>query len=84
MRKTYAFNGIIIGVLFGILVWAKTNSTVAGIGVAIAASVVCFLIIKGIENAISAGVDRASDAITRKMDESHRNSMSNSSRNGQH
>ena len=84
MRKTYAFNGIILGVLFGIFVWAKTNSTVAGIGVAIAASVVCFLIIKGIENAISAGVDRASDAITRKMDESHRNNMSNSSRNGQH
>lgn len=84
MRKTYAFNGIIIGVLFGILVWAKTNSSVAGIGVAIAVSVVAFLIIKGIENAISAGVDKASEAITRKMDESQRNSMSNSSRNGQH
>ena len=84
MRKTYAFNGIIIGVLFGILVWAKTNSSVAGIGVAIAVSVVAFLIIRGIENAISAGVDKASEAITRKMDESHRNSMSNSSRNGQH
>lgn len=72
MRKTYAYNGIIIGMLLGIGAWAMTGSGVAGIAVAIVGSVVSFLVIRGIENALYKGAEKAGEAITRKLDEAHR------------
>ena len=47
MRKTYAYNSIIIGVLVGLLAWASTENVV---------------IIRIIEKAIGKGVDAAADA----------------------
>lgn len=73
MRKTYAYNGIIFGVLIGILLWASTENEVLGIVGAVVGSIVCFLIIRGIENLIYSGVNKASSAITRKLDEAHKN-----------
>ena len=64
MRKTYAYNGIILGVLLGIVAGAYTDSVVLGVIAAIGASVICFLVIRAIENAISRGVDAASDKIS--------------------
>ena len=55
MRKTYAYNGIILGVLLGIVAGAYTDSVVLGVIAAIGASVVCFLVIRAMENAISRG-----------------------------
>ena len=71
MRKTYAYNGITIGLLLGLAAWAATQNVAIGIVAAIAASVVGFLVIRGIENAIYKGAQKAGEAITRKMDESH-------------
>lgn len=73
MRKTYAYNGITLGILFGIAAWAATSNGAVGIAVAIGGSIVCFLIIKAIENAIYKGAEKAGEAITRKLDESHKN-----------
>ena len=49
MRKTYAYNSIIIGALLGITVGASTKNVVLGIVVGLAVSVVGFIIIKLIE-----------------------------------
>lgn len=62
MRKTYAYNSIIIGVLLGLLAYLKTENLVLGILACVAVSVVGFVIIKAIENAIGKGVDAAADA----------------------
>ena len=36
MRKTYAYNGITLGILFGIAAWAATSNGAVGIAVAVA------------------------------------------------
>ncbi|MCR4702964.1 MAG: hypothetical protein K5665_04775 [Saccharofermentans sp.] len=73
MRKTYAYNGITLGILFGIAAWAATSNGAVGIAVAVAGSVICFIVIRAIENAIYKGAEKAGEAITRKLDESHKN-----------
>lgn len=59
MRKTYAYNSIIIGALLGITVGASTKSVVWGIVVGLAVSVVGFIIIKLVENALYAAANKA-------------------------
>lgn len=61
MRKTYAYNSIIIGALLGITVGASTESVVLGIVVGLAVSVVGFIIIKLIENALYAAANKATN-----------------------
>ncbi len=73
MRKTYAYNGIIIGALLGLLAWATTENTAIGVVAAIGGSVACFLIIRAFENLVSKGIDKAGAAITQKLDEAHKN-----------
>ena len=62
MRKTYAYNSIIIGVLVGLLAWASTENVVLGVLACVGVSIVGFVIIRLIEQAISKGVDAAADA----------------------
>ena len=62
MRKTYAYNSIIIGVLVGILAWASTENVVLGILACVGVSIVGFIIIRIIEKAIGKGVDAAANA----------------------
>lgn len=73
MRKTYAYNGITIGIILGIAAWAVSSNLVVGVIAAIVASVVCFLIIRGIENLLYKGAEKAGEAINRKLDEAHMN-----------
>lgn len=61
--KTYAYNGIILGILFGAMAWASTDSVPVGVIVAVLGSVVCFLIIRFLENLLAKGVDKATDAV---------------------
>lgn len=67
MRKTYAYNGIILGIVFGLAAWAYTENTIVGIVVAVVGSIAIFAIIRAIEN----GISKAGDAITRSLDERH-------------
>ena len=69
MRKTYAYNGITIGLLLGLAVGVSTENMMLGILAAIGASVVCFLLIRGLENLMYKGTEKAAEAITRKLDE---------------
>lgn len=62
MRKTYAYNSIIIGVLVGLLAWASTENVVLCILACVGVSIVGFVIIRIIEKAIGKGVDAAADA----------------------
>lgn len=62
MRKTYAYNSIIIGVLVGLLAWVSTENVVLGILACVGVSIVGFVIIRIIEKAIGKGVDAAVDA----------------------
>ena len=62
MRKTYAYNSIIIGVLVGLLAGASTENVVLGVLVFGGVSIVGFVIIRIIEKAIGKGVDAAADA----------------------
>lgn len=64
MRRTYAYNSIIIGFLLGILVYATSKSVVLGIVTGLGVSVVGFIIIRAIEKAIDKGVDKASEKIS--------------------
>ncbi len=67
MRKTYAYNSIIIGVLLGLLVGIKAG-TALGIIVGIAVSVVGFFIIRAIENVLYKGADAATKAVKNAID----------------
>lgn len=62
MRKTYAYNSVIIGALLGLLVGAATENVVLGILACVGVSIVGFVIIRLIERAISKGIDAAVDA----------------------
>ena len=62
MRKTYAYNSIIFGVLLGLLAWASTKNVVLGVLACVGVSIVGFVIIRLIEKAIGKGVDAAVDA----------------------
>lgn len=64
MRKTYAYNSIIFGFLFGLLVGMTTKSVVLGILTGLGVSVVGFIVIRLIENAIHKGVEKAADKIS--------------------
>ena len=61
MRKTYAHNSIIIGFLVGLLVALQTESIVLGALSCIAVSVVGFILIRLLENAVDKGVDAVAD-----------------------
>lgn len=65
MRKTYAYNSIIIGVLVALLVYVSTESVALGILTLLGVSVVGFIVIRLIENAIGAGVNKAADAASK-------------------
>ena len=64
MRKTYAYNSIIIGVLLGLGVGASAKSVILGIIVGIIVSVAGFFIIKLIENALYNAANKATNKIT--------------------
>ena len=46
MRKTYAYNSIIVGVLVGLLAWVSTENVVLGILACVGVSIVGFVIIR--------------------------------------
>ena len=65
MRKTYAYNSVIFGVLFAILAYAWSGGNIvitiiAGIGV----SVVGFIIIRLIEKALYKGADKLGEKVS--------------------
>lgn len=62
MRKTYAYNSIIIGVLVGLLVGASTENIVLAILALLGVSIVGFVVIRLIENLISNLIDKGVDA----------------------
>lgn len=68
MRKTYAPNAIIIGVLVGLLVAIKVNAilgVLAGLGI----SIVGWVLISSLERAADHAGDALDDAIRKKMNE---------------
>lgn len=68
MRKTYAPNAIVVGVLVGILVALKVNvilGVLAGLGI----SILGWVLIRAFENAVYKAGDAAEDAIRKKLDE---------------
>lgn len=68
MRKTYAPNAIVIGVLIGLLVAVKVNM-VLGVIAGLAVSILGWVLIRTFENALYRAGDAAEDAIKRKLDE---------------
>ena len=66
MRKTYAYNSIIIGVLVGLLVGVSTENIVLAILALLGISIVGFVVIRFLEKllwkALNKGVDAATDA----------------------
>lgn len=68
MRKTYAPNAIIIGILIGLLVAVKVNM-VLGVIAGLAVSILGWVLIRAFENALYRAGDAAEDAIRRKLDE---------------
>jgi threonine/homoserine/homoserine lactone efflux protein len=63
MRKTSAYNSLIIGAMIGMLVWVSTNSAVLGILAWVGISLVGFVAIRALEKATYKGADAAADAI---------------------
>ena len=68
MRRTYAPNAIIIGILFGILVAAKVN-VVLGVIAALGISILGWVLIRTLENACDRAGNAVEDAIRKKFDE---------------
>lgn len=65
--RTYAYNGIILGILFGMAAALYTDSIPIGIVVAVLGSVICFLIIRFLENLLGRGIDKATDAVANQF-----------------
>lgn len=63
MRKTYAYNSILIGFLVGLLVGVSSDSVVLAVLAGLGVAIVGFIVIRVIENAINAGVDKAADKV---------------------
>lgn len=68
MRRTYAPNAIIVGGLLGLLVYLKTGAG-AGITVGIIATVIIWIVIRAIENAVQKGADAIDNAIKRNRNQ---------------
>lgn len=64
MRKTYAYNSILIGFLVGLLVGVSSNSAVLAVLAGLGVAVVGFIVIRVIENAINAGADKLTEKAT--------------------
>ena len=71
MKKTYAYNGIVLGILAGFCVGALTDSIALAIIAGVAGLVLFFFLIRTIEKAIDKGVDAAAGAIKNRIDASH-------------
>ena len=73
MRRTYAYKSIIIGFLVGLLIAVSSENIVLAVVVGLAISVVGFIVIRFLENALSKGidkaVDKASDAYRRRKEQ---------------
>lgn len=63
MRKTYAYNSIFIGFLVGMLVGVSSDSVVLAVLAGLGVAIVGFIVIRVIENAIDAGVDKAAGKV---------------------
>lgn len=68
MRRTYAPNAILIGVLFGILIALKVNA-ILGILAGVGISILGWALIRVFENALYKAGDAATDAIQKKINE---------------
>ena len=68
MRKTWAHNGIFVGILIGILVYAWTSSIILCLLAAVAVSVVCFKLIRALENALYKGADKVVGQLNARHD----------------
>ena len=75
MRRTYAYNSIYFGLLFGAAIGVMTNSVALGIISGIIITVIFFMLIRAMENAISKKTDKFVSSITRKLDEKHLNKV---------
>ena len=64
MNKTYAYNSIIFGALFGVLAGVKTDSMVFAAALFLAVSIVGFILIRMFEKAVDKGVNKAADKIS--------------------
>ncbi len=62
-RKTWAYNGIVIGFLIGLWVWGLTQSTPLAVLAGIGVSIVAFLGIRFLENLIYNGAEKAEEKI---------------------
>ena len=73
MRKTYAYNSIIIAFLLALVIYLSTESPVLTVVAFFAIAIGGFVLIKAIENALYKGVnkavDAAADAIRKRKDE---------------
>ncbi len=72
MKKTYAPNAIIIGVLVGILAVVKLGP-VLGVLAGIAVTVIGWIAIRFIEKLIGKGVDAAGSAISKAVNKNREN-----------
>lgn len=72
MRKTYAYNGILLAILAGIAVWASTENDALALATVIGGSIILFVAIRAIENAIYKGFSKVGDAINNKLDAKHK------------
>lgn len=68
MRKTYAPNAIVIGVLVGILVAVKVN-VILGVLAGLAVSVIGWVLISSLERAADHAGNALDDAIRKKINE---------------
>ncbi len=68
MRKTWAHNGIFVGILIGILVYAWTSSIILCLLAAVAVSVVCFKLIRALENVLYKGADKVVGQLNARHD----------------
>lgn len=76
MRKTYAYNSVIIGVLVGMLFVVKGNVAL-GIILGIVITVGGFLLIRAIENALYKGADAAGQAVVNAINKKKEQKLAN-------
>ncbi len=74
MKKTFAYNSIIFGIIVAILVEAETESTPLAVVAFFAVAIGGFVLIRFVENAMDRGVDKAVNAASNAIKKRHENS----------
>ncbi len=81
MKRTYAYNSVILGAMLGLAAWAATENVTLGVVAFITVSIIGFIIIRLVEDAIDRGCEKAEEKIRQSVANRSREKQANAQQN---